>query len=58
VTPVERLLREAPSPTATDPAALSRVAAILRAQKADAPGTKPRASNADLPTVTIQREVA
>ncbi len=29
MTPVERLLQEAPTPTVTDPMALSRVAAIL-----------------------------
>jgi len=58
VTPVERLLREAPSPTVTDPAALSRVAAVLRAPTASAPDTKPRALSADLPTGITQQEVA
>jgi len=55
MTPVERLLREAPSPEITDPAALARVAAILRAQKENAP-TEVGALNADLPTT--EREVA
>jgi hypothetical protein len=57
MSPVERLLREAPSPTVTDPAALSCVAAILRAEKASAP-TEAGALNADLPTGADQREVA
>ncbi len=57
MTPVERLLREAPSPTVTDPAALSRVAAVLRAQKANAPA-ETEAHTADLHPDATQREVA
>jgi hypothetical protein len=40
MTPVERLLGEAPSPTVSDPAALARVAAILRAHMSPAAKTK------------------
>jgi hypothetical protein len=58
MSPVERLLREAPSPTITDSAALERVAAVLRAGRAERPRSKPRALDADLPTTTTQREVA